>query len=69
MFRRPACGPPPPQHGAAQQDDLPGVPPTSARRQPRSGSSESITLRLIAGLEQRSGADLTDLDSTEVFVW
>jgi len=69
MFRRPAAGLRPPQHGAAQQDDLLGCPRTSARRHPLSSSSKSITLRLIAGLEQPVDAGLTDLDSTEVFVW
>jgi len=61
--------PRPPQHGAAQQDDLPGCPRTSVRRHPLPSSSESITLWLIAGLKQPGGAGLTDLDSTEVFVW
>jgi hypothetical protein len=47
----------------------PACGPAAARRHPLSGSSKSITLRLIAGPEQPGGAGLTDLDSTEVFVW
>jgi len=46
----------------------PACGPAAVRRHPRSGSSTSITLRLIAGPEQSGGVGLTDLDSTEVFV-